>query len=138
MPNSMIPRPIQTLLAVQGIGRMSRAALASPFFISAVMKLGDLDGAAAEMAQFGLEPPLVFAVLTIATQLVGSALLMTQPLCWLGAGILAVFTMMATVLAHPFWQFEGVEAAHQTATFLEHVAIVGGLALAALIVNRRR
>jgi transmembrane protein len=42
------------------------------------------------------------------------------------------------LLAHPFWMFEGPDRGRQTATFFEHAAIVGGLAVAALFVNSRR
>ena len=73
----------------------------------------------------------------IVTQLGGSLLFLTRRYCWLGAGILAGFTVMATLLAHPFWAFEGPDRGRQTATFFEHVAIVGGLAMAALFVNGR-
>jgi transmembrane protein len=45
---------------------------------------------------------------------------------------------MATLLAHPFWMFEGPDRGRQTATFFEHAAIVGGLAMAALLANGRK
>jgi uncharacterized membrane protein YphA (DoxX/SURF4 family) len=49
-----------------------------------------------------------------------------------------VFTVLATLLAHPFWTFTSPAVGHEMATFFEHVAIVGGLAMAALFVNGRR
>ena len=74
----------------------------------------------------------------IVTQLGGSLLFLTRrillaraPASWPG------FTIVATLLAHPFWSFEGPDRGRQTATFFEHVAIVGGLAMAALFVNGR-
>ena len=78
-----------------------------------------------------------FAAAVIVTQLGGSLLFLTRRYCWLGAGLLAGFTVVATLLAHPFWTFEGPDRGRQTATFFEHVAIVGGLAMAALFVNGR-
>ena len=72
---------------------------------------------------------------TVATQLLGSILLLTTRWCWLGAGILSVFTAIATLIAHAFWLDEGAERIHQMATFLEHVAIIAGFAGAAILVN---
>ena len=78
-----------------------------------------------------------FAAAVILTQLGGSALFMTRRFCWLGAGILVGFTVLATLLAHPFWTFEAPDRGRQTATFFEHLAIVGGFAVAAMLVNGR-
>jgi len=47
------------------------------------------------------------------------------------------FDIPATLLAHPFRIFDGPECGRQTATFFEHAAIVGGIAIAALFVHGR-
>ena len=130
-----IQTPIRSLLALPGLATLAQLALATPFAVSGVMKLFDLDGAAAEMAQFGLAPPLPFASLVIVTQIGGSLLLLTQRWCWLGAGLLAGFTAIATLLAHQFWALQGIDRTAQMMTFLEHVAIVGGFLAATLLVN---
>lgn len=131
------PAPIAALLDSPLVQVLARLALASPFAISGLVKLGDLDAAAAEVAGLGLSPALPVAIAVIVAQLGGSILFLTRRYCWLGAGILAGFTVVATLLAHPFWAFEGAERGHQTATFFEHVAIVGGFAAAAVLINRR-
>ncbi|RJF88908.1 DoxX family protein [Oleomonas cavernae] len=132
------PAPIAALLAVPGLQFLARLALASPFAISGLVKLTDFAGATGEVAGLGLASPELVAGAVIAAQLGGSILFLTASYCWLGAGILAGFTVVATLLAHPFWAFEGPEQGHQTATFFEHVAIVGGFAAAALLVNGGR
>jgi uncharacterized membrane protein YphA (DoxX/SURF4 family) len=137
MTDIAVPRPIDRMLAVPGIETLGRLALASPFLISGVMKLIDFPGAMNEVAAMGLGPAGPFAVAVIITQLGGSVLFLTRRYCWLGAGLLAGFTVVATLLAHPFWAFTGPERCTQTATFFEHVAIVGGFAMAALFVNGR-
>jgi transmembrane protein len=138
MTDIAIPRPIDRMLALPGFGILARLALASPFLMSGVVKLVDFGGATAEVTGLGLQPAGLIAAAIIVTQLGGSALFLTRRTCWLGAGILAGFTVMATLLAHPFWAFEGPDRGRQTATFFEHAAIVGGLAAAALFVNSRR
>jgi transmembrane protein len=138
MTDVAAPRPIAQVLALPGFDYLARLALASPFLISGVVKLTDFGGAMNEVTGLGLQPAGLIATTVILTQLGGSALFLTRRYCWLGAGILAVFTALATVLAHPFWAFEGPDRGRQTATFFEHVAIVGGLAVAALFVNGQR
>jgi transmembrane protein len=44
-----------------------------------------------------------------------------------------VFTALATVLAHQFWTPGGVERAHEINTFLEHLPIIAGFVLVAMI-----
>ncbi|RAI02553.1 DoxX family protein [Acuticoccus sediminis] len=132
------PAPISAILDWPGTALLVRVGLALPFAVSGVVKLLDWPGAVAEAAALGFAAPALVAAATIATQLVGSALLLSVRWCWLGAGILAVFTAAATVIAHAFWAADGAERAHQLATFLEHVAIVAGLAAAAILANGAR
>jgi transmembrane protein len=133
-----VPRPIERLLDLTALDWLPRLALALPFLISGFAKLLDFGGAAEEVAGLGLRPVAPFAAAVILVQLGGSALFLTRRFCWLGAGILAGFTVVATLLAHPFWTFEGPDRGRQTATFFEHLAIVGGFAVAAMFVNGRR
>jgi transmembrane protein len=46
-----------------------------------------------------------------------------------------VFTIFATLLAHRFWVFTGLVRIHEMTTFLEHMAIVGGFIVAAVLIN---
>jgi uncharacterized membrane protein YphA (DoxX/SURF4 family) len=138
MTDIAVPRPIDRMLALPGLDTLARLALASPFLISGLVKLLDFGGATAEVTGLDLQPAGLIAAAVIITQLGGSLLFLTRRYCWLGAGILAGFTVVATLLAHPFWLFEGPDRGRQTATFFEHAAIVGGLAVAALFVNGQR
>jgi transmembrane protein len=135
MHDIAVPRPIARILAAPALDYIARLALASPFLISGVVKLLDFGGATTEVTGLGLQPAGLVAAAVIATQLGGTFLFLTRRFCWLGAGILVVFTALATLLAHPFWAFDGPDRGHQTATFFEHVAIVGGLAVSALFVH---
>jgi transmembrane protein len=113
--------------------RIVRAALACPFLASALLKILDFEAATQESVDLGLAFPEVTATAVIATQIIGSLLLLTSRWAWLGAGMLAVFTALATLLAHPFWAFDGMDRHRQLMTFLEHIALVGGLAAAAVM-----
>lgn len=137
MSELAIPRPIAQVLALPAVDYLAGLALVSPFLISGIIKLLDFPGATGEVAGIGLGPAAPLAVAVIVTQLGGSLLLLTRRYGWLGASILAGGTVLATLLAHPYWAFESPERGHQTATFFEHLAIVGGFAMAALFVNGR-
>ncbi len=131
------PGWITALLELPGIGFLARLCLASPFIGSGFGKLLDFSGAVTEAGALGLRPAALVAGAVILVQLGGSALFLTRRWCWLGAGLLAGFTVAATLIAHPFWRFEGHDRVRQVATFLEHLAIVGGFAAASLLVHRR-
>lgn len=50
---------------------------------------------------------------------------------------LPCYDILATLLDHRFWTFDGQGYRRQTATFFEHAAIPGGIAIAALFVHGR-
>lgn len=130
------PRWVDGVLGAPLTALLARLALTCPYWISAIVKLGDFPAAVAEQAHFGLQPPEPWAALTIVVQLLGSALVVGGRWVWLGAGALGVFTAAATVIAHAFWNLQGAERFHATNTFLEHVALIAGLVLAAMLSSR--
>jgi transmembrane protein len=138
MARSAAPSIVSAVLGSSAAGLAARLALVSPFAVSGLAKLFDVGAAVGEVQGLGLPYPALVVLAVIATQLIGSLLFLSRRFCWLGAGILAGFTAVATLLAHAFWRFDGVERAHQMATFLEHVAIVGGLVLTAHLAEARR
>ncbi|AUN32244.1 DoxX family protein [Niveispirillum cyanobacteriorum] len=130
--------PIAALLESPALNLGARILLTLPFWTSGIAKLLDLDGALAEAAHFGLEPAWVTVVATLIVQLGGSAALITGRFAWLGAGALGVFTALATLIAHPFWTAaDPMLRFHERNTFLEHVGLIGGLVLAAILTHRK-
>ena len=88
----------------------------------------------AEMKGANLSSPRLCAATMIATQLVGSFLVITNVagLTWLGAGILGIFTLLCIPYGHPFWRFEEPKRSEELYIAFEHVALTGGLLLAAV------
>lgn len=128
------PQAIRTLLSSRAFGLAARTALTCAFWWGGLAKLFDFQGAMAEAAHFGLTPAPAIASLTIAVELVGSILLIVGRWTWLAAGALGVFTLLATLIAHRFWTFgDAGERFREFNTFLEHIGLVGGLALAAIL-----
>jgi transmembrane protein len=89
------------------------------------------------MAHFGLQPLWFFAAGTIALQLAGSALVVLGGrFAWIGAGALALFTLATIPLAHAFWNLPPQAAFAERLIAEEHISVVGGLLLAALLAHR--
>jgi len=116
---------------------LGAGVLTHMFWWSAVAKLLDLPATQAEMAHFGLNPPWLFALGTIALQLAGSALVIFGGrLAWLGAAALSLFTLATIPISHDFWNMQGQAAVLEKLWAQEHVSIVGGLIVAALLSSR--
>lgn len=123
-------------LASIPVRKLLLLALAAPFLISGIMKAIHLDEAQAEIRTLtGLDANsvvLVIALAVIVTQLGGALLLLSgQMATILGAFLLAGFTAIATLLAHKFWSAPDGPFGRDFMTFFEHLALVGGLLLAA-------
>ena len=112
---------------------MARLCLAVVFLCSGVDKLWHWRSSIDEVKGDGLPWPAVFSGATVFTQLVGGCLVAIGWLAWLGARLLAGFTMAAVLLGHRFWLRRGAAFRHEVTTCLEHVTIVGGLLLLCLL-----
>jgi uncharacterized membrane protein YphA (DoxX/SURF4 family) len=132
--------PAEAELAQSWAPALARVALTSPFLLSAALKAADFPAAEAEVrALTGLEPASLIAALVIVVQLGGSLLLLLGGRrAWIGAGLLAGFTFVATLTAHAWWTKLPAEAPRDLAVFWEHVAICGGLLLAGWLSWRER
>lgn len=135
---TMTPKLISNLLDTRWFARVAALLLTLPHWTSGISKLFDLDGAFAEAAHFGLNPAWMVVAATILVQIGGSLLVILGRLGWLGAGALGIFTAIATLIAHPFWQVaDPMTRFHERNTFLEHVGLIGGLMLAAILTHRK-
>jgi len=68
-------------------------------------------------------------------QIGGSVLVIAGRAVWLGAGALAVFTLLATIIAHAFWSAPAADRALVLNTFLEHIGLIGGFVLTAILMT---
>lgn len=128
---------VQDQLRRPAIEIAARSLLTAPFWISGLSKLIHFDSGVAEMARAGLEPAVAFNLATIATQLLGSALVITGRRTWIGAFALGVFTGLTILLVHRFWVM--TEEPFRTIAFhtsVEHVGIIGGLLAVAVLSAR--
>ena len=106
-------------------------ALCAAYLQGGLQKALDFDAAVAEMRQFGLAPAAPFALATIALELGASALILSGHHRWLGALLLAGFTLAATLLSNRFWALPSPKRSMAANTFFEHLGLVGGFVLVA-------
>ncbi|MBA4784513.1 MAG: DoxX family protein [Rhizobiales bacterium] len=112
-------------------GYLARTVLTFGFWASGLAKLIDFQAGMAEMAHFGLEPAAAFNIAVIITQIGGSALIIMNRWTWLGAGALAVFTLLTIPIAHNFWAMEEPFRTMEFHVVMEHITVIGGLMVVA-------
>jgi len=134
----MTPTFVSAILRSNVTAFIARLLLVFMFLGSGIDKLLNFAGAQAEMVYFGLNPPWLFAALTIITQLIGSALVLLNRATWLAAGALAIFTVLTIPIAHHFWTMEGQMAQIEFYFVVEHLAVIGGMILVAILAERSR
>jgi len=137
MSGTGTPKFVASVLDFAPTAFLARLLLVGAYLVGGLTKLTDWQGAVAEQAHFGLTPPALWAALTIAVELVGPLLILTGRLVWLGAGMLGVFTFFAALLANAFWAMPaGPERFGATNAFFEHMGLVGGFILVAILAYR--
>jgi putative oxidoreductase len=112
----------QTLLPL--VGRILIAAL---FLVAGLHKIMIFSQQVGYFTRLGFPLPEVATVLSILVEVGGALALIagwrTRCVAWL----LIVFTLVATFMAHRFWEFEPAFRSNQMNHFLKNFAIIGGL-----------
>jgi transmembrane protein len=127
---------VTTLTSTAWFGYVARILLTYMFWASGIAKLVDFQAGVGEMAHFGLNPPVAFAIATIIVQLGGSALIILNRWTWLGAGALGIFTLLTIPIAHNFWTMEEPFKTIEFYVVMEHISIVGALMVVAWKADR--
>jgi transmembrane protein len=122
---------INTITGSSWFGYLARIVLTFAFWGSGLSKLIDFPAGVAEMAHFGLEPAVAYNIATIIIQLGGSLLVILNRYTWLGAGALAVFTVLTVPLVHHFWTMEEPFRTIEFHVVMEHITVIGGLMVVA-------
>jgi uncharacterized membrane protein YphA (DoxX/SURF4 family) len=135
------PRFVDALLDWRWTGFVARLALVGAYLLSGIVKASDWQSAIAGQAHVGMRPAALFAALTIVVEVIGPLSILSGRGVWLGAGMLGVLTLVAAAAAIAFWTMPfGQERFPATNAFFEHLGLVGGFVLAALVaeVDQRR
>jgi uncharacterized membrane protein YphA (DoxX/SURF4 family) len=130
---------MRAALTSRWVERLVLLALCAAYIQGGLDKLADLPAAVAEQASMGVPMPAFAAWAVIVTELVGSILVVSGWLRWFGALWLAGFTWVASLLANAFWTLPPGPARFGAANgFFEHLGLVGGFLLVALLDLRRQ
>lgn len=133
------PRFVGAILEWRATWFLARLALVGAYLLGGVVKATDWQAAVAEQAHFGMSPPAFWAALTIGVELVGPILILSGRFVWLGAAMLGVFTLLAAFTANAFWAMPAGQARFMaTNAFFEHIGLIGGFVLVAIVAERAR
>lgn len=132
------PAWVDTILDWRWTWLIARIAVVGIFVVSGIIKLFNFPLAIAEQEAHGLHPGALWAALTIAVQIVAPLLVISGRFVWLGAGALGVFTALTAILAHGFWAMEGEARFAAMNVFLEHIGLIGGLIMTALVAEHAK
>lgn len=122
---------LASVFATRPVHWLALLGLCAAYLQGGIQKAMDLGAATAETAHFGLAPAGPITLATIVLELGASLLILLGFYRWLGAILLAGFTLMATFLANRFWDAPMAERFMVTNAFFEHLGLVGGFLLVA-------
>jgi putative oxidoreductase len=124
--NTMMSTAYNPMLPLAG-----RFLIAALFLVSGIRQALTWGAQIAYLTRLGFPAPEAMAVLAIVIELGGAILLIagwkTRWVAWL----LVLFVVIATGMAHRFWEYDAAQQANQLNHFLKNIAIIGGLMLVA-------
>jgi len=108
---------------------LGRILLGGIFVISGYAKLMGLAAFAASLEKNGVPFASVLAPLGAAVEFFGGVAIVLGIEVRYAALLMIAFVIVATLISHRFWEFEGAARRAQEINFSKNVAIIGGFAL---------
>jgi putative oxidoreductase len=105
---------------------LARVLLAGIFVRGGFMKLTNLSGTTTYMTNHGLPAGFYFAVLAGVVELFGGLFVLIGFKTRYAALLMALFTLVAAFIGHPFWTFPADQYANQFGHFAKNLTIIGG------------
>lgn len=106
---------------------LGRIAIAALFLPAGLAKLGAVEGTSGYFASLGLPVVAVVVWLVIAVEILGGLALILGYKTRLVAIGLAIFTILASIVGHPFWAAPVDAAFIAQLLFFKNIAVTGGL-----------
>jgi putative oxidoreductase len=113
---------LQDPLALAG-----RLLLAMLFLPAGIGKITGFAGTVGYISSVGLFMPRVVAALALVIEISGGVALIAGYGTRVAAIVLAVFTLVASVIFHPYWSLPAAEQMIPHLLFFKNIAVVGGL-----------
>lgn len=106
---------------------LSRILIGALFVTAGARKAMAIAATAGYFAKLGFPAPEVMAYAAVLIEVGGGlALILGWQTRWV-AWLLTIFVVVATGMAHRFWEFDAAQYNAQLNNFLKNVAIIGGL-----------
>jgi putative oxidoreductase len=113
---------LQDPLALAG-----RLLLAMLFLPAGIGKITGFAGTVGYISSVGLFMPRVVAALALVIEISGGVALIAGYGTRVAAIVLAVFTLVASVIFHPYWSLPAAEQMIPHLLFFKNIAVAGGL-----------
>jgi len=110
-----------------GLLLVGRLLFASLFLPSGIKKISGVGAFAQSLEKGGVPMPTVFAWLGAITEFIAPILIAIGLETRAAALWLFVFTLIATAIAHRFWEYPEAQRLAQQNNFFKNLAICGGL-----------
>ncbi len=116
-------------VAFQGLVTvLGRVLLSTIFLLSAVgNKIPNFQQVVQYMGSAGVPAPELLLAGAIVFLIVGSLSVILGLQARIGAGLLAIFLILATYYFHAFWNLQGAEAMQQQIHFMKNLALLGAM-----------
>jgi putative oxidoreductase len=105
---------------------VARLAMAAIFLPSGFQKLTHLATFAQSLSQRGVPGAAELAPLAAGVEFLGALLILLGIRLRWAALLMAVFTAVAALVSHRFWELADAERTQQQVQFMKNVAIIGG------------
>jgi putative oxidoreductase len=106
---------------------VARLCFAALFLPSGIRKITGVNEFVQSLAQRGVPAPTVLGWIGAVAEFVGPILLAIGLKTRAAALLMAVFTLIATAIAHRFWEYPDAQRVAQQSNFLKNLCIFGGL-----------
>jgi len=106
---------------------IGRIFLAMIFLMSGFNKITGWEGTSGYMSSKGMPLVSMFLFGAIVFELLGGLSVLLGFRARLGAFVLIIFLIPATLIFHDFWAFEGMIRQTQMIMFMKNLTIIGGL-----------
>jgi len=105
---------------------VARIALAALFIPGGLRKLTDLGAFTAMLNKQGVPLADVLAPIGACVEFFGGIAVLVGVQLRIATLLMILFTIIATLIAHRFWEFEGPARQMQQTQFFKNLAIIGG------------
>lgn len=129
-------RPVAAARAGTGpdlVMLVARLALVAIFPISAYYKIIQWPGIVNTLTQQGAPLPLLGGYVAVGAELIGATLVAIGLFARPAAVLLILYVAGTSIIAHRFWEFAMPAQLGQTFSFFKNLAMMGGLALIAVL-----